>query len=228
MGSAGAPKTIPLFSARAPPDNCICVHSICGRLPARPSPVWIRTTLRLTLFFGCLLTCHSLHAFSTLLRLHSCGNARTRDCGALTALACAHCPLEPHLIPQSPAVAKSCSNPRAHKAEVHYRRGTLVESRPCWQVVPLPSPAVPSTRSDEHLSDPESFCHSPSLPFPILIPSVTLLLCRFLGFPYTPILPPRLFPLPLPPGRKTNLKCPPFSVYYFMTHPLTTHFFFCV
>ena len=114
------------------------------------------------------------------------------------------------------------------ESSLHYRRGTLVESRPCWQVVPLPSPAVPSTRSDEHLSDPESFCHSPSLPFPILIPSVTLPLCRFLGFPYTPILPPRLFPLPLPPGRKTNLKCPPFSVYYFMTHPLTTHFFFCV
>jgi len=63
-------------------------------------------------------------------------------------------------------VAKSCSNPRAHKAEVHYRRGTLVESRPCWQVVPLPSPAVSSTRSDEHLSDPHSFCHSSSLPFP--------------------------------------------------------------
>ena len=52
------------------------------------------------------------------------------------------------------------------KAEVHYRRGTLVESRPCWQVVPLPSPVVSSTRSDEHLSDPQSFCHSSSLPFP--------------------------------------------------------------
>jgi len=166
MGSAGAPKTTPLPSARAPPDNCNCVDSICGRLPTRPPPVWIRTDLRLTLFFGFLLTCHSVHAFNTLLRLHSCGNARTRDCGALTVLTCAHCPLEPHLIPQSPAVAKSFSNPRAHKAEVHYRRGTLVESRPCCQVVPLPRPAVPSTRSDEHLPDPESFCHSFSLPFP--------------------------------------------------------------
>jgi len=125
---------------------------------------------------------------------------------------------------------------------VHYRRGTLEESRPCWQVVPLPSPAVPSTRPDEHLSDPESFCHSPSLPnprahkdevttgeghwlnpdlvgkwshspalpfpqhaqtntFPIPNPSVTLPLFRFLVFPYTPILPPRPFPLSLPPGR---------------------------
>jgi len=169
MGSAGAPKTTPLPSARAPPDNCSCVHSICCRLPARPPPVFIRTALRLTLFFGCLLTCQSVHAFSTPtaphLRLYSCGNARTRDCGALTALACAHCPLEPHLIPQSPAVAKSCSNPRAHKDEVHYRPGSLVDPRPCWQVVPLPSPAVPSTRSDEHLPDPESFCHSSSLPF---------------------------------------------------------------
>ena len=36
-------------------------------------------------------------------------------------------------------VATSCSNPRAHKAEVHYQRGTLVESRPCWQVVSFPS-----------------------------------------------------------------------------------------
>ena len=170
MGSAGAPTTTPLPSARAPPDNCSCVHSICCRLPARPPPVFIRTALRLTLFFGCLLTCQSVHAFSTPtaphLRLYSCGNARTRDCGALTALACAHCPLEPHLIPQLPAVAKSCSNPRAHKAEVHYRQGSLVDPRPCWQVVPLPSPAVPSTRSDEHLPDPESFCHSSSLPFP--------------------------------------------------------------
>jgi len=27
---------------------------------------------------------------------------------------------------------------------------------------------------------------------------------------------------------QTNLKCPPFSACYFMTHSLTTHFFFCV
>jgi len=79
--------------------------------------------------------------------------------------------------------------------------------------------------------------HSPALPFPqhaqtntflILNPSVTLPLFRFVVFPYTPILPPRPFPLSLPPGRQTNLKCPPFSTYYFMTHSLTTHFFFCV
>ena len=47
------------------------------------------------------------------------------------------------LIPQSPAVAKSCSNPRAHKAEVHYRRG--------------------------HWLNPDlvgEWSHSPALPFP--------------------------------------------------------------
>ena len=95
-------------------------------------------------------------------------------------------------------------------------------------------------KSEGHWLNPDlvgQWSHSPALPFPqhaqtntfpILNPSVTLPLCRFLVFPYTPILPPRLFPLPLPPGRQTNLKCPPFSAYYFMTHSLTTHFFFCV
>ena len=182
MGSAGAPKTTPLPSGRAPPDTCSCVHSICGCLPARPPPVWIRTALRLTPFFGCLLTCHSVHAFSTHLRLHSCGIARSRDCGALTALACAHCPLEPHLIPQSPAVAKSCSNPRAHKAEVHYRRWLNPDLVGKWshspalpfpqhaQTNPIPfpsqSPAFPSTSPDEHHPNPEPFCQSSLFQFP--------------------------------------------------------------
>jgi len=169
MGSAGVAKTTTLSSARAPPDNCSCVHAICCRRPTRPSPAWIRTALRLTLFFDYLLTCQSIHTFSTLttpqLRLYACGSARARDCGALTTVACAHCPLEPHLISQPPVVAKSCSNPRAHKGEVHYRRGTLVEPRPCWQVVPLPTPAFPPTRPDQHLPDPESFYHSSLLPF---------------------------------------------------------------
>jgi len=170
MGYAGVAKTTTLPSVRAPPDNCSCVHSICCRRPARPSPASLRTALRLTLFFVCLLNCQSIHTFSTLtapeLRLHACGSARTLGCGALTAAVCEHCPVEPHLIPQPPVVAKSCSNPRAHKTEVYYRRGTLVESRPCWQVVPLPSPAFPPTRPDEHLPDPESFCHSSLFPFP--------------------------------------------------------------
>ena len=176
MGSTGAPKTTTLPSARAPNHSCSWVHSICGRLPARPPPVCIRSVLRLTLFFVLLLICHSVHALNTLLRLHPCINARTRDCGALTASACARCLLEPHLIPLSPAVVKSCPNPRTHKVEVHYRQGTLVESRPCWPVVPLPTPSVPPTRSDEHFSDPDSdsfsdsdsFCHSPSLSLPHL------------------------------------------------------------
>jgi len=170
MGSAGVVKTTTLPSVRAPPDNCNCVLSICCRRSAHPSPAWLRTALRLTLFFVCLLTCQSIHTFSTLttpeLRLHACGSARTLDCCALPAAACESWPAEPHLIPHPPVVAKSCSNPSAHKAEVHYRRGTLVESRPCWQVVPLPSPAFPPTRPDEHFPDPESFCHSSLFPFP--------------------------------------------------------------
>ena len=38
-------------------------------------------------------------------------------------------------------------NPCVHKTEVHYQRGTLVQSRPCCQVVPFPSqnPSFPYT-----------------------------------------------------------------------------------
>jgi len=145
MGSAGAPKTTPLPSTCAPPDNCSCVHSICCRVPARPPPVWIRTALCLTLFFGCLLTCQSVHACTPTaphLRLHSCGNARTRDCGALTALTCAHCPLEPHLIPQSRS-----QNPTQ----------ILVPTRPR------------RTTGEGHWLNPDlvgKWSHSPALPFP--------------------------------------------------------------
>ena len=94
--------------------------------------------------------------------------ARTLDCCALPAAACKSWPAEPHLMPQPPVVAKSCSNPRAHKAEVHYQRGTLVESRPCWQVVPFPrqSPAFPSTSPDEHHPNPEPFRQSSLFQFP--------------------------------------------------------------
>jgi len=81
-------------------------------------------------------------------------------------------PADPQLTPHPPVVPKSCSNPRAHKAEVHYQRGTLVESRPCWQVVPFPSPSslshtspakpsqstsFPSTSPHEHHPNPEPF-----------------------------------------------------------------------
>jgi len=99
-------------------------------------------------------------------RLHARCSARMFDCCALPAAACECWPAEPHLMPQPPVIAKSCSNPRAHKAEVHYQRGTLVESRPCWQVVPLPSPAFPPTSPDEHHPDPESLCQSSLFPFP--------------------------------------------------------------
>jgi len=70
---------------------------------------------------------------------------------------------ELHLMPQPPALEKSCSNPRAHKAEKHYQRGTLVESRLCWQVVPLPGPALPYTYTspDEHYANPEEHYTSP-------------------------------------------------------------------
>jgi len=170
MGSAGVAKTTTLPAVRALPDNCSCLHSICCRRPARPPPAWLRTALRLTLFFVGLFTCQSIRTFCTLtapeFRLHACGSSRTLDCGALPAAACERWPAEPHLMPQPPVVAKSCSNPRAHKAEVHYQRGTLVESRPCWQVVPLPSPAFPPTSPDEHHPDPESLCQSSLFPFP--------------------------------------------------------------
>jgi len=62
---------------------------------------------------------------------------------------------ELQLMPQSPALEKSCSNPHAYKAKVHYQRGTLVESRPCWQVVPLAGPALPYTSPDEHHTSPD-------------------------------------------------------------------------
>jgi len=62
---------------------------------------------------------------------------------------------ELHLMPQPPALEKSCSNLRAHKADVHYQRGTLVESKPCWQVVPLPGPAPLYTSPDEHYTSPD-------------------------------------------------------------------------
>jgi len=99
-------------------------------------------------------------------RLHARCSARMFDCCALPAAACECWPAEPHLMPQPPVVAKCCSNPRAHKAKVHYQRGTLVKSRPCWQVVPLPSPAFPPTSPDEHHPDPESLCQSSLFPFP--------------------------------------------------------------
>jgi len=38
---------------------------------------------------------------------------------------------------------------------MHYQRGNLVESRPCWQVVPLPGPALPYTSPDEHYTSPD-------------------------------------------------------------------------
>ena len=172
MGSAGVAKTTALPAVRARPDNCRCVHSKCSRCRASLSPAWLRTALRLTFLFVGLfrVTCQSIRTFSTLtspeLRLHAGGSARTLDCCALPAAACERWPAAPHLMPKPPVISKSCPNPRAHKAEVHYRRGTLVESRPCWPVVPLPSPVIPPTSPDEHHPDPESFCHSSLLLFP--------------------------------------------------------------
>jgi len=170
MVSAGVVTTTELPAAHALPDNCSCLHSNCSRHPASLSPAWLRTALRVAFLLVGLWTCQCIRTFSTLtspsLRLHACGSARTPDCCTLPAAVCARWPAEPHLMPKPPAISKSCPNPRAHKAEVHYRRGTLVESRPCWQVVPLPSPAIPPTSPDEHYPDPESLCHSFLLPFP--------------------------------------------------------------
>jgi len=49
------------------------------------------------------------------------------DYCALPTTTCETWPVELHLMPQPSVVAKSCSNPRAHKVEVYYQRGTLVE-----------------------------------------------------------------------------------------------------
>ena len=70
--------------------------------------------------------------------------------------------------------------------------------------------------------------HAQTNTFPILIPSVTLPLCRFLVFPYTPILPPRLFPLPLPPGRKTNLMPSLLCLLFYDAFSDHTFLFLCV
>jgi len=82
-------------------------------------------------------------------------------CLALPAAAHVWPPAPLHLISRQlmpmPFVAeKSCSSPRAYKAEVHRQRGILVESRHCWQVVPLPSQAVPRTIPHESESESES------------------------------------------------------------------------
>jgi len=94
-----------------------------------PPPAWLRTALRLTLLLVGLFTCQSIRTSRTLtapeLRLHACASARTLDCCALPAAACECWPAEQQLTPHPPVVTKSCSNPRAHKAEVHYQRGTL-------------------------------------------------------------------------------------------------------
>jgi len=124
-GSTGVGNTTTLPAVRALPDNCSCVHSICCRRPVSPPPAWLRTSLRLTLLLVGLLTCQSIRTSSTLtapkLHLHAWGSARTLDCCALPAATCECWIAEPQLTPHPPVVAKSCSNPRAHKAEVHYQ-----------------------------------------------------------------------------------------------------------
>jgi len=91
--------------------------------------------------------------------------SRMHSCLTLPAAARVWPPAPLHLISRQsipmPFVAeKSCSNPRAYKPEVHRQRGTLVESRPCWQVVPLPSQAFSYTipHESESESESESLC----------------------------------------------------------------------
>jgi len=50
-------------------------------------------------------------------------------------------------VPMPFVAGKSCSNPCAYTAEVHRQRGTLVESKPCWQVVLLSRPSLLLRRS---------------------------------------------------------------------------------
>jgi len=141
MGSAG------VGNQPRCPDNCNCVHSIFCRCPASPPPPWLRTALRLTLLLVGLFTCQSIRTSSTLtapeLRLHVCGSVRTLDCCALPDANCECWPVELQLTPHPPVVAKSYSNPRAHKAEVHYQRGTLVKSRPCGKWFHSPTKSLP-------------------------------------------------------------------------------------
>jgi len=78
--------------------------------------------------------------------LHVRGSGRRQkssmfDCCDPPDAACECWTADLQLMSQPPAVENSCSTPRAHKA-VHYQRGTLVESRPCWQVVLLPGPVL--------------------------------------------------------------------------------------
>jgi len=73
------------------------------------------------------------------------------------------------LVPVPFIAGQSCSNLRAHKAEEHRQRGTLVESRPCWQVVPLPSQAVPYTVPRESESESETLCHLSLSQFQLLL-----------------------------------------------------------
>ena len=186
MVSAGVATTTELPAAHALPDNCSGLHSNCPRHPASLSPASLRTALRVAFLLVDLSTFQCIRTFSTLtspsLRLRACDSARTPDCCTLPAAVCARWPAEPHLMPQPPVVAKSCSNPRAHKAEVHYQRGTLIESRPCWQVVPFPcqspsflftsptkssqSPSFPSTSPDEHHPNCKPFFQILSIPVP--------------------------------------------------------------
>jgi len=169
MGSADVANTTTLPAVRALPDKCNCVHSIWSRRLASPSPAWLNRPA-VDFFVRWSLHMPILRTFTILTspELHACDSARTLDCCALSVTVCETWPVEPHLMPQPPVVAKSCSNPRVHKAEVHYQRGTLVESRPCWQVVPFPSqrPVFPSTSPDEHHPNPEPFLQSSLFQFP--------------------------------------------------------------
>ena len=77
-------------------------------------------------------------------RLHARCSARMFDCCALPAAACECWPAEPHLMPQPPVIAKSCSNPRAHKAEVPYRdRGGPIPQTKSFLSLHKPSQTQP-------------------------------------------------------------------------------------
>ena len=81
------------------------------------------------------------------------------------------------------------------------------KSTPHRHVVPFPSqrPVFPPANPHEHHPTPQPFFQSS--------------LFQFLDFPSIFTCAKRNY---------TNLKCPPFSAGYFMTHSLTTHSFFCV
>jgi len=163
----------------------------------------------LTFLFVGLFTYQFIRTFNTLTspELHVCGSARTLDCCALPVTACESWPVELHLMPKPPVVQNPDqilvpTRPRYTTSEGPWLNPDLVGK---WSHSPAKAlPFLPQAQTNTIL---------------ILNPSSNPLYVSSLNFPHIFTCAKR---------NQTNLKCPPFSACYFMTHSLTTHFFFCV